>query len=68
MKMQITCNYCDYKWEQFIYSSMKDSLKCDRCGDKQLRVRDIADIKVDYYLDCTPFPNDSDSNSDHFGF
>jgi hypothetical protein len=48
--------YCGHKWDKVVYNkqSIEDE-KC-RCGDSNLKVRDLSVAKIDAYKGCPPFP------------
>lgn len=59
MRYFLECMYCGNKWEEnYIYPS--DMPKCKQCGDKNIKVRDNARDKIDYYQGSPPFPKDDD--------
>lgn len=61
MRVHITCNYCDLKWEETVYSEIAlKSKRCMKCKDKNLRIRDLKDFYIDTYIGCPPFPKDED--------
>jgi transcription elongation factor Elf1 len=70
MKIELECTYCGKKWEATVYNKqMIEAMSCSKCGDSNLKVRDLAVAKidtystkenavskVDYYQGCPPFP------------
>lgn len=57
MIASLTCKYCNYSWQDTFYNEMSvKNQRCEKCGDKDLKVRDYKDEIVDYYVGCTPFP------------
>lgn len=57
MIVDIECTYCGKKWSRLIYARESlDSEKCSKCNDKNLKVRDQAKSKIDYYGGSPPFP------------
>lgn len=59
MDVTLQCQYCGKEWEQtnFTNSDMM-FLRCIKsgCNDKNIRVRQLDKVKVDYYQGAPPFP------------
>lgn len=59
MMVKILCHYCGMDWTCNLYSkSAVGSLKCLRCGDKNLKLIDLDRTKIDYYAGSPPFPDE----------
>ena len=57
MEIEFTCLYCDHKFIKTYYSSSDVSLeKCPKCGDKNLKAKDVKKDKIDTYDGSPPFP------------
>ena len=57
MRLQIICNYCDHKWSLNVYSKPNlKSIQCNKCMDKNIKMRDLNEAAVDYYIGCPEFP------------
>lgn len=53
--MQLTCQYCNWKWRLHIYSDSKIENKCNKCGDTNITVKELNKTRVDAYQGCPPF-------------
>lgn len=57
MRIHLECIYCGHIWDRLIYSEDQISkIKCIKCGDRKLKVKDYKDNKLDSYIGCPPFP------------
>lgn len=69
MLLEITCNYCNYKWEKNLY--MKESIAaeiCPSCKDTNLKVKDYNQDKIDYYVGSPPFKDKEEEKDDNTDF
>ncbi len=67
MILEIECLYCGYKWERNVYMrTSMDNEKCLKCKDSHLKVRDMNDVKVNYYLGSPDFPSDKPDDPDPY--
>lgn len=56
MKVDLTCTYCDYKWEKTLLALNNSTPTCPRCGDKKIKARQHQDSdKIDYYQGSPAF-------------
>lgn len=52
IELLIECLYCGFSWTESVWNkSHVDSLKCSRCGDLTLKIRDLTKSQIDYYAD-----------------
>lgn len=64
MRIQLTCTYCGHDWRLDLHSYSPNSDKCPRCGDKNLRKKDLERSTIDYYQGSPPFPGEEDETDD----
>ncbi len=62
MKVQIVCQYCDFKWIQAIYSPDNVDQKCLKCKDTNLVVKDLSKVQLDTYIGCPAFPEEKEED------
>lgn len=63
MLIELTCKYCNKKWERNVYvRSSISTERCTRCGDRNLTARDLKETKIDYYEGAPPFQKDEPEN------
>lgn len=67
MKIHFECKYCGKQWRDVFYSeaSIKNQ-RCRYCDDKNLKVRDLTDSRIDYYVGCPPFPSEVEKIEDNY--
>jgi Zn finger protein HypA/HybF involved in hydrogenase expression len=54
--LHITCLYCDLKWEAHVYTKESiDRIRCAKCGDKNLKVKDLSSYKINTYEGAPEF-------------
>lgn len=61
MYVELECTYCGFKWEESVSTKAEiDEMACihGNCGDTNLKVRDVARTKIDYYQGSPPFQDD----------
>lgn len=69
MEVRLECLYCGHKWLKTYWTRpTKGSERCSICNDSRLKIREVnpAD-KIDYYVGCPPFPEDTDPFEDAGG-
>ena len=50
MRLHFTCNYCDFKWDDILYSEKAiDYQVCKRCRSNTYKVKDLRVDKIDTY-------------------
>jgi hypothetical protein len=59
MEITAICLYCDHK--RLFHSEITNYIKCEVCGDANIKYKKIEDSKVDYYVGCPPFPPKKES-------
>ncbi len=52
-QFELTCQYCGHSWE--INYIPQEMVYCQICGDSNVRAKNIAAEKVDYYIGSPPF-------------
>jgi hypothetical protein len=57
-RFSIVCQYCDYRWE--VNYAPKEEARCLVCKDNNIRVIDLFQSKVDYYVGCPPFKDNEE--------
>jgi DNA-directed RNA polymerase subunit RPC12/RpoP len=55
MEVLFVCTYCNFKWTKKVYSASDTDIKCLKCDDKNLIVKELAKTKIDTYIGCPPF-------------
>lgn len=66
MKVHITCKYCGHFWEKSVGPLWDPRYaECVKCHDKNLVVRDVADMKIDTYQGAPPFEEDKTNQYDN---
>jgi len=66
MIVQIICDYCGHKWEKQVYiKAALEDLKCQKCGDKHIKFKDLDENKIDYYQGSPPFEIKIDTSNDY---
>ena len=55
-KYELICQYCGHRWN---INYVQDYIKCDKCKDSNIRVRDNSK-KANYYVDCPEFIDDDE--------
>jgi len=59
IEVSLECQYCGHKWIYRAYSKASiDKLKCNKCSDSNLTVRNLSDNKIDYYQGSPAFPQE----------
>ena len=57
MEVQLTCTYCDHKFIKSIYNTdIIKSTVCQKCGDRNLKAKELSSVTIDSYEGCPPFP------------
>jgi len=68
-KYSLECTYCGHNWEE---AKLFYAPSCSRCGDKKIKVKELASKKIDYYEGCPPFSNNElekkHEKDDDYGF
>ena len=54
MLFQLECKYCGAKWERQLYTSNAKA-NCYKCGDSNVKFKELAQHKVDYYKGTPAF-------------
>ncbi len=52
-RFELSCQYCANRW--FLDYMPNEQPKCDRCNDTNIRVKDLAKSKIDYYQGAPAF-------------
>lgn len=50
-KFELECMYCGHKWEEHLWSGFTDKTgrKCEHCGDKFIKFKEIESKQNIYY-------------------
>jgi DNA-directed RNA polymerase subunit RPC12/RpoP len=63
-KISAECTYCGYKWLQEYYNEyLLLSLKCVKCNDKKLKLKNPSENKINTYDGSPPFKDDIDAEN-----
>lgn len=61
MDIKLTCTYCDHETVKQVYSIHDlDNETCNKCGDRNLVIKDLAKTKIDTYRGSPPFVEKKD--------
>lgn len=56
MYITIICNYCNKRWDQYVYNTTKKNFKCSKCHEsKSFTILKAASESVDYYIGTPEF-------------
>lgn len=62
MIVSLTCTYCDHYFTRYVpKKSELNNAYCIKCGDSNLKIRDLALSKQDYYSGAPEFPANPDT-------
>lgn len=65
MVVELEFTYCGKKWNHVARSQAEiELMKCSKCGDSGLKVRDASKSKIDGYAGCPPFPEKKNAAKD----
>lgn len=51
MNSQCECTYCGHKWKAWLAPYSRKNIKCPKCNDKEVKVREIKTGNVYGYLE-----------------
>ena len=57
MQLRLTCKYCGHCWFDIANKIDVDNIRCVKCRDKNITVKRLEDVKIDYYQGSPPFAN-----------
>lgn len=49
MRFLFTCQYCDFRWNEWGWSKDFTGKRCTRCGDRHLRVQELHSQGTDVF-------------------
>ena len=64
MDFLLICRYCDHRWE-LTQEALKYAgyPKCDKCGDENITIKELAKSKIDAYQGCPEFEYKEESGN-----